>query len=265
MSAEAKPLLAGASHGKAGKSTARRAGRCELLDEIPELAGPLEEERLLNAARDCIAQTVEVSAGRWSIAEASPIPDGIGLLVLEGLLIRRVGLDGRFGAELLGRGDLLRPWQREDTGATVPFGGGWSVLSPCRMAMLDRAFTVRLAPYPEVTSALFSRAVGRAHNLAVSMAIVHQPRVDVRLHMLLWLLADRWGTVHADGVHLPLRLTHVVLGELIAARRPSVTRALSELAARDAVHWTGKTWLLGGDPPSELEQVAAVPSPEQAS
>jgi CRP/FNR family transcriptional regulator, cyclic AMP receptor protein len=137
------------------------------------------------------------------------------------------------------------------------------VLSPCRMAMLGRAFTARLAPYPEVTSALFSRAVARARNLAASMAIVHQPRIEVRLHVLFWLLADRWGTMHADGVHLPLRLTHVVLGELVAARRPSVTRALSELAARDAVRWTGKTWLLDGDPPLELEQVAAVSGRER--
>ena len=44
----------------------------------------------------------------------------LGLLVLDGLIIRRVGVAGRFGAELLGDGDLLRPWEREDAGATLP-------------------------------------------------------------------------------------------------------------------------------------------------
>ena len=63
------------------------------------------------------------------------------------------------------------------------------------------------------------------------MAIVHQARVDVRLHMLLWHLAARWGRVRSDGTVLRLRLTHAVLADLVAARRPTVTTALSELIA----------------------------------
>jgi CRP-like cAMP-binding protein len=97
------------------------------------------------------------------------------------------------------------------------------------------------------------------------MAIVHQPRVDVRLHMLFWELADRWGRVHADGVHVHARLTHAMLGELVAARRPSVTKALKDLAERSVVRWTGKHWLLKGQPPGELREIRAgdaVPSAE---
>lgn len=48
--------------------------------------------------------------------------------------------------------------------------------------------------------------------------------------MLLWHLADRWGRVRSDGVIVALDLTHSVLAELVAARRPTVTRSLSELA-----------------------------------
>jgi hypothetical protein len=69
----------------------------------------------------------------------------------------------------------------------------------------------------------------------VTLAIVHQARVDVRLHMLFWHLAARWGRVRADGVALPLRLTHSVLAELVAARRPTVTSALTDLARRGLV------------------------------
>lgn len=94
--------------------------------------------------------------------------------------------------------------------------------------------------------------------MAVTMAILHQPRIDVRLHMLLWELAERWGHVHRDGVHLPLRLTHSMLGELVAARRPTVTKALGELAERSAAVWTGEHWLLAGSPPSELEEIHEV-------
>jgi CRP-like cAMP-binding protein len=84
------------------------------------------------------------------------------------------------------------------------------------------------------------------------MAIVNQARVDVRLHMLLWHLASRWGKVGNEGVTLPLRLTHAVLSELVAARRPTVTSALTQLAKRELVQPTGTGWLLRGDPPGEL-------------
>jgi CRP/FNR family transcriptional regulator, cyclic AMP receptor protein len=87
------------------------------------------------------------------------------------------------------------------------------------------------------------------------MAIVQQPRIDVRLHMLFWELADRWGRVRQDGVHVPIQVTHATLADLVAARRPTVTKALGELAERSAVIWTGEDWLLPGDPPTDLEEM----------
>ena len=38
---------------------------------------------------------------------------GIGLLVLEGVLVHRVGIDERYSAELLGEGDVLRSLRGE--------------------------------------------------------------------------------------------------------------------------------------------------------
>ena len=93
---------------------------------------------------------------------------------------------------------------------------------------------MRATRYPEVVSALVTRALRRSRHIATNMAIVQQPRIDLRLHMLFWELADRWGTVHHDGVHVRLNLTHSMLSDLVAARRPTVTKALGELAARSA-------------------------------
>lgn len=231
-------------------------GNVAVLLEDPELGEQLSAQRAPAAHRDCVAPAVRLRRGLWDAQQlASHMRFGVGLLVLEGLLTRRVGLDGRFGAELLGSGDLLSPWQEDDGVATLPYVSDWRVLSPCRVALLDSEFTLRAARYPEVLAALFARAIRRGRQLAVNMAIVHQPRIDVRLHMFFWHLAERWGTVHHDGVHVSLRLTHSVLAELIAARRPTVTKALSELAARDAVRWSGETWLLSGPPPLELREV----------
>jgi CRP-like cAMP-binding protein len=153
---------------------------------------------------------------------------------------------------------VLRPWQREDVATTLPRSGAWRALAPCRLAVLDSDFALRAGRYPEVISCLFARVLRRSRMLVVNIAIVHHPRVDVRLHMLFWELADRWGTVHREGVRIPLRLTHSVLADLVAAQRQTVSKALGELAERGSVTWTGDAWLLFGSPPAELRDLGAV-------
>ena len=234
------------------------ASLCHVLIEDPGLAEAIPPAHRQQAMEECIAKAMPIAPGRWS-GKRSPIGhDGIGLLVLRGLLIRRVGIDGRFGAELLGEGDLLRPWQGQDVPPTLPRTTGWRVLEPTRVALLDMRAARRLARYPELTARLVGRALERSRNLAVNMAIVHQPRVDVRLHMLFWHLADRWGRVGSGGVTVPLRLTHAVLADLVAARRPTVTSALSELAERGLVRPVDAAWALSGEPPGELLELGEV-------
>jgi len=182
---------------------------------------------------------------------------GLGILVLKGLLIRRVGIDGRFGAELLGEGDLLRPWQDESDSPMLPLQTGWSVVEPARLVLLDEEFVQRLASYPELGPAVVARAMQRVRNLAVNMAIVHQARVDVRLLMLLWHLAGRWGRVRSEGTVVRMRLTHALLADLVAARRPTVTSALSELARKGLLRSSGDEWMLFGEAPAELLDIDA--------
>lgn len=225
---------------------------CHFLREDTDLAATLEPLQRAAALEECIAPVIRLDAGRWSGQVAGFSRDGIGLLVLDGLLLRRVGVDGRYGAELLGDGDLLRPWQGEDMRGTVPQTTGWRILQPVRLAVLDRRVTRRVARYPDLIGRFVARALERSRNLAVNMAIVHQTRVDVRLQILLWHLADRWGRVKPDGIVLPLALSHATLAELVAARRPTVTTALAELYAGGSVRRVSSGWLLVGDRPSEL-------------
>ncbi|MGH2859836.1 MAG: helix-turn-helix domain-containing protein [Solirubrobacteraceae bacterium] len=231
---------------------------CRVLDEDPDLAEAVEPGRRARAIEECIAPVARLPRGGWTPAAGdAAIRAGIGLMVLDGLLLRRVGVDGRFGAELLGDGDLIRPWQGEGTG-TLGQTTGWRVLKPTRIALLDEAVAARFAAYPQLTGRLVARALERSRNLAVNMAIVHQARVNVRLHMLFWHLADRWGRVRSEGVALPLRLTHAVLADLVAARRPTVTSALSELSRQGLVVSRGSGWLLSGEPPGELLEIQEV-------
>jgi CRP/FNR family transcriptional regulator, cyclic AMP receptor protein len=199
-----------------------------------------------------------LSRGGWNGQREDLTPDGIGLLLLGGLLIRRVGVEGGFGAELLGQGDLLRPWQGEGAESSLSRTTGWRVLEPARIAVLDKHAAARFARYPELTGRLVARALDRARNLATMMAISHHTRVEVRLHMLFWHLADRWGRVRPDGVIVPLRLTHAILADLVSARRPSVSTGLAELSRRGLVQRDRGSWLLSGDPPGELLQLQPV-------
>jgi CRP-like cAMP-binding protein len=227
---------------------------CHLLLEDPDLAEAIPEPTRARAINECIAAVAHLRRGDWNGRLGSLTEDGIGLLVLEGLLLRRVGIDGRFGAELLGEGDILRPWQAADT-PPLPRTTGWRAIEPARLAILDQRAAYRLARYPELTGRLVARALERSRNLAVNMAIVHQPRVDTRLLMLFWHLAARWGKVRADGYSLTLPLTHTVLADLVAARRPTVSTALGDLAEHNLLVLRNDTWLVTGHPPSELVEL----------
>lgn len=246
-------------------TTAPAPELCRVLEEDPGLAEGIPSEMRERAVSECLAREVTIPTGRWRGDPAVAGRGGIGLLVLEGVLVRRVGIDGRFGAELLGDGDLLRPWEGEDELPTLPMTTGWRVLDSARLAVLDEAFMGHLSAYPQLGGRLVGRAVGRSRSIAVNMAIVHQARVDVRLHMLFWHLAARWGRVGSGGVTVPLRLTHAVLAELAAARRPTVTSALTALAKRGVVRPTEAGWVLSGDPPGDLRQLATVPAEAPAS
>jgi CRP-like cAMP-binding protein len=228
------------------------------LREDPDLAATLPAELRDAALERCVAGTITLPAGPWAACDMAVLDDGLGLLVLDGVLVRRVGVEGRFGAEILGAGDILRPWEGEDLDSALATTSGWRVLERARVAVLDGRVAARMAPFPALTAALLARAVLRSRYLALMMAIVHQPRTHLRVRMLLWVLADRWGRVRPDGVFVPLRLTHTVIAELIAARRPSVTLALGKLVEEGHVESAEGGWLLHGDPPGELLELGSV-------
>jgi CRP-like cAMP-binding protein len=221
-----------------------------LLDEDPELGEKLDPEDLPTAGERVLAEAIDVTSELPASWPAS-LRDGLGVLVLDGLLLRRVGLDGRFGAELLGRGDLLRPWQNEEAAGSVPHTAGWRVLRRGRIALLDIDFARRIVAYPSLQGQLMARAIRRSRYLTISVAIMHHPKVETRLHLLLWHLADRWGRVRPDGVFLPIKLTHMVLSELIGARRPTVSAALGAIERDGRISRDGGGWLLHGAPPGE--------------
>jgi CRP/FNR family transcriptional regulator, cyclic AMP receptor protein len=222
-----------------------------LLEADPDLGALLSETRRAEAERDLVVRTHRLPVGPWDVSRlAAASGDHIGLLILDGVLARELLVADQISAELLGPGDVVRPWQGATRAALLPADAVWSVLSSLTVAVLDRRFAAEAARYPEITAALFDRLGERSLRLATTQAISQLTRVDRRLKALFWHLAERWGRVSGDGVVVPLALTHRILGQLVGARRPTVSTALSELAEREElVRRSDGSWLLRGDPP----------------
>jgi CRP/FNR family transcriptional regulator, cyclic AMP receptor protein len=175
--------------------------------------------------------------------------DVFALLVIDGFLCRRTRVAGRIGVELLGPGDVLRPWQESSWGS-VAGQATWQVADSARVAVLDGEFLTVVARSPEVVGELMSRLVRRCHGLADRLAMARIPRLEERLLALLWHLGDRWGHVESDRVAIPMRLRHELLADLAGAHRPPVTGALNRLAVDGRIErnlWQG--WDLLGSPP----------------
>jgi CRP/FNR family cyclic AMP-dependent transcriptional regulator len=238
--------------------------RSFVLTDDPELASAVAPEERDWASRHCVASVLRVSRGPWSPGEVAGSAGGIGLLVLDGLLVRRAGVGGRHAAELVGEGDLIHPGSWEDE-LSLTSTTGWRALSATRLAVLDARCAARLARYPTLTGALVDRALRRSRRMSVMMAIVHHPTIEARLHMTLWHLADRFGRVRSDGVLVPLRLSHTMLADLVAAQRPSVTAALGKLGEHGRLNTLPEGWLLLGEPPSELLELEELGSARGAA
>jgi CRP/FNR family transcriptional regulator, cyclic AMP receptor protein len=236
----------------------RRAVGIRLLEAQPDLAEGLTEDDLAAARRHVVAVLDNVPPGPWNPAGRYPLdPAFLGLLVVDGMIARDVELGGRRCSELLGPGDLLRPWEYDDDDASVPSESAWNVLEPSRVAVLDGRFARVACRYPELVSKLIGRTLRRSRWLAILLTISSMPRVDARVQALLWHLADRWGHVTLDGVVVPVRLTHEMIGRLVGAHRPSVTTALSQLSRTNRIRRLPHGWLLLGDPPAA--PLSAVP------
>jgi CRP/FNR family transcriptional regulator, cyclic AMP receptor protein len=225
-----------------------------IVDADPDLADLLDDAECARARREALARVRRLSPGDWDASGAvEPDKHHRGFLIIDGLLSRDVNVLDRACVELLGPGDVLRPWSWDAEGSHVHAEVGWSVLEPTRLAVLDHGFVLRIAPWPQLGLELFARGTRRAHALAVALAITHHKRVDDRLLLTLWHLAERWGRVRPAGIAVPLPLSHQRLADLVGAHRPSVTTAMGDLVRSGAIsRGEDRIWMLHGSPPEQL-------------
>jgi CRP/FNR family transcriptional regulator, cyclic AMP receptor protein len=217
-----------------------------LLDVDLDLARAIPQEDHALARRALNVRELVVEPG-------TPIgmtgDDALALVVVAGTLWREVRLGGAAAPQLLDGGSVLlceppAPGTLAPDVTTV-------ALSSVRLAVLDRRYLLAATRWPGLMTVLHRRVAEQQRDLATQAAIAHLPRVEDRIEFLLWHLAERWGHVHADGIHVGLRLTHAALGRFVGARRPTVSLALAQLRERGVLdRGPNATWILHGEPPA---------------
>jgi hypothetical protein len=233
-----------------------------ISDYDPDLFSDLGEQR--SRAEDMAqARQVKLEPGEWSFADqarsAGPVAEirdqrgSVGLLVLEGLLWREACIGKDSGIELLGPGDLLRPWVKPIPTSEILAEDRWTILQPASLAVLDRRFALATARWPAIVATLMDRLILRARWLSFQLAICHVRSLQQRILLAMWHFGDRWGRMSPSGIVVPVRLPHRMLAQLVGARRPSVTTALAALRAEGLLtERDDGSWLLPGEMPVDL-------------
>jgi CRP/FNR family cyclic AMP-dependent transcriptional regulator len=241
----------------------RLVGNDPLLDLDPDLGSALSPDEF-SAAREAlrvsVVQLEETElGGKWGDNPGRVA----GLLIVEGALLREVRAAKRITAEILGPGDVIRPFE-EDGEEDLPVRTQicWRTVRPATFALIDRRVLAAAGAFPAVTAAIVARAVRRSQRLSVNLSISHMVRIADRLLLFLWHMGTHWGRVTPDGVVIDIPLTHGQLALLVGSERPSVTTALGALAREGLVQRReDRSWILGGPVPDDVAELLSKTRP----
>lgn len=215
-----------------------------VLEFDPELALGLTRREVGWATQLLLAEMVTTDVEPLDLMDGSAWPESVGLLLLEGVLACRVDVAGAIFVELLGPGDVLCPWRAE------PFGevSEHFALQSCVLAVLDHTLFSQAARWPSILEHLVVRSCQRSQRLRVLVAQTRVVGTGQRVLHLLCHLADRWGRVRHDGIHLDLRLTNDDIGHMVGARGTSVSAGVAELVRdKKLQRLKDGTWLIARD------------------
>lgn len=219
-------------------------GTVRLLDAEPSLARGIERSVLDDAREKLVAEVRRVDPGEWEDAHrAPPSPLFIGYLILEGAFTREITVSSRPSLELLGPGDLIRPWVVPRALDVMHVTDEWSLISIGHVAVIGAEFHEQAMGFPTILTVLMDRVVARARWLGFQVALSQLTRIDHRLLLTFRYVAERWGVKEPRGTRIPIRLSHRNLAAMIGARRPKVSSALTALAGKGLIEQAADgTW-----------------------
>jgi CRP/FNR family transcriptional regulator, cyclic AMP receptor protein len=229
-------------------------GRVRILELDPDLGEELEGERFEAARVRCTAELVSPLTGSpWPPAsDRTEAGEHFGFLVVRGTIVHRLRLAGRGTVDIVGPGDVVRPWAAPEDIAELVNPSRWQLLDEVELPALDRVFLQEAARWPALLVALANRIGRRTRSLLLRLAVAQIPQLETRLRVVLWDLADRFGRVRQDGILLPVRLRQDVVAALVSASRSAVSRKLASLQREGVLERVPRGWLLCAGPPPEL-------------
>ena len=214
---------------------------------MPDLDIFLSDEELEQASQ-LVVPVCTIDAAGCDIERLLVERDAFAASLVDGMLVQRMLLRTQIGLRLLAPGDIVvRDTDGDsDSGmhSGVPESSTYEVIGEARLVLFDDHLLLAAHRCPRLLSALLLHLGQQTRRVTSQMMICQLPRVEDRVLAMMWLLADTWGRVTPAGTFLGLRLTHQSLGELVGARRPTVTLALKQLTDRGALRRHQRGWLL---------------------
>lgn len=238
----------------------------KLLEAASWIAEGIARDELTAARQALVVTSATYESGPWTWDRPDP---AVGLLILSGRMARVLHVDAALahGLELVGDGDLLRPWSFRGPTLSIPSRVEWQALSELRIAELDRTFVRACVRWPRLWINLLDASVERTRAFSYFLTARQVTRLELRILLTLWHLADRWGRRGPEGVILDLpKLTHEMLARLVSAQRPSVTTGVKHLRELGVLEVRSHgRWILFGEPIEALRRVQdSLPRPAAA-
>ena len=192
---------------------------------------------------------LDLPRGRW---DSGDVRGAELIIVVSGVVLIEHGAAPTSSAEILGPGDACTIDASRATGPGAAYGA--LIIEPARLYALVHPLAGLLADWPPGGARLIDVLLERHRRRNRHQAILGFSRVEDRVLLVLWALAERFGEQVPDGALLTLKLTHQMLGCLTAARRPTVTTALGVLRTAGLVCQTSGGGLWVSAEAAELER-----------
>jgi CRP/FNR family transcriptional regulator, cyclic AMP receptor protein len=218
-----------------------------LLEIEPDLGTWLSDEEQ-TLARRLLVPTVHLDSSSPELDRVLDDAGAFAALLIDGMVGHRMVVGGRQILRLLGPGDIIvHTWAPR---SEILSDSSKRVENHAEVALLGRQLVNGARHFPGLIVGLHLRLGDQHQRLAVQIGICQLSRVQDRLLTMMWLLAESWGRVTPSGTTLPVKLTHSTLGELIGAKRPTVSLALRDLIQCGALQAQSDGWLLLSGPPA---------------